>query len=716
MFRIIDRIKLRKIDIILLAGVLFIFLFIYKEWFSFNILKGGEWLFFYTESIIGKSFTGTWISDSSLGYFNNVIIYRFPVEILISLFGFLGFDSRISDFFIFRLPIIVGFPLAAYIAGKYFLKFNQAGTITLVFALSFNSYFLFINAAGHLHINVAAVAAIIAFLLYAIAWDKNKRNLLTASFFFLFLSGLYDFRPTYMAILMMFLYKTYISILDIKFKKRGLIFKSISIFKSYLSIFAVLFFILLSFSFWLIPAILSKSINNNVAVNSGLFGSQFFDIIQSITLHHPYWNGSEPISFIKNNPPYFFWFLPIFSFFGVYLHRKNRKIVFFAFIALLGIFLTKHSDIPFSNIYKWLYDHVLGFNAFRESSKFFFLIAIGYSISISSLSNWLWMKSTEKKVYLIVKYIFTLLVVCLFVYNTKPMITGEIKTMFLPRVIPNDYLILREHILREVDFSRILWIPTISNWSVFTNNHPKVSAVGDLDYYYNFSQDSLKKQLIAIFELNSTNYLLDNSSIKYIVVPIKDLGDDNPFYYYGNNRQFYIDRLDKTAYLKKINIGTDELTVYENKNFRPRIYSTIEKETILKNVPFSKLNYQFVNPAEYKVILPNISEPVYLNFSDTYHPDWKLRVGEFNWFQSLIQKDYYYPDKYHLESDIGLNHWKIDPKWFKDKGYQVGEIVPITLYFAPQAWMNLGLIISGSTFIIILGFLVYFTIKKYEKK
>jgi hypothetical protein len=261
-----------------------------------------------------------------------------------------------------------------------------------------------------------------------------------------------------------------------------------------------------------------------------------------------------------------------------------------------------------------------------------------------------------------------------------------------------------------------LWIPTISNWSVFTNNHPKVSAVGDLDYYYNFSQDSLKKQLIAIFELNSTNYLLDNSSIKYIVVPIKDLGDDNPFYYYGNNRQFYIDRLDKTAYLKKINIGTDELTVYENKNFRPRIYSTIEKETILKNVPFSKLNYQFVNPAEYKVILPNISEPVYLNFSDTYHPDWKLRVGEFNWFQSLIQKDYYYPDKYHLESDIGLNHWKIDPKWFKDKGYQVGEIVPITLYFAPQAWMNLGLIISGSTFIIILGFLVYFTIKKYEKK
>jgi len=36
-----------------------------------------------------------------------------------------------------------------------------------------------------------------------------------------------------------------------------------------------------------------------------------------------------------------------------------------------------------------LYDNLPGFNAFREASKFYVLIALGYAVGIASLVEWL---------------------------------------------------------------------------------------------------------------------------------------------------------------------------------------------------------------------------------------------------------------------------------------------------------------------------------------
>ncbi|MDD4409346.1 MAG: hypothetical protein PHW52_01695 [Candidatus Pacebacteria bacterium] len=95
------------------------------------------------------------------------------------------------------------------------------------------------------------------------------------------------------------------------------------------------------------------------------------------------------------------------------------------------------------------------------------------------------------------------------------------------------------------------------------------------DWKYGNDNDPIEKQVIGF--LNSKYFYLSISSVKYVVVPINDINnDDNFFIYYGgdrneNIRDWYISELDKVSWLKKIDIGTKELVVYENEEYKPYI-------------------------------------------------------------------------------------------------------------------------------------------------
>jgi|GEM_PF-7061107 len=70
-------------------------------------------------------------------------------------------------------------------------------------------------------------------------------------------------------------------------------------------------------------------------------------------------------------------------------NRRRRYILFFAVLSVIGILLSKQVSDPFGNLYYWLYDNFPGFNAFREASKFYILIALGYAVGMASLVEWL---------------------------------------------------------------------------------------------------------------------------------------------------------------------------------------------------------------------------------------------------------------------------------------------------------------------------------------
>ncbi|MDP2946956.1 MAG: hypothetical protein Q8N88_02480, partial [Nanoarchaeota archaeon] len=73
----------------------------------------------------------------------------------------------------------------------------------------------------------------------------------------------------------------------------------------------------------------------------------------------------------------------------------------------------------------------------------------------------------------------------------------------------------------------------------------------------------------------------------------------NAIYEHYGEKESFINELDKLPYLKKIDIGTKELVVYENKNYRPHIYSD------------SGFNYYQSNESEFGDFSQNQS--LYLN-------------------------------------------------------------------------------------------------------
>lgn len=63
--------------------------------------------------------------------------------------------------------------------------------------------------------------------------------------------------------------------------------------------------------------------------------------------------------------------IPFFAFASLLFVKQRREKIFFSFIALLGIFLTKGSNPPFGFFYQFLFDKLPFFSAFREPfSKF----------------------------------------------------------------------------------------------------------------------------------------------------------------------------------------------------------------------------------------------------------------------------------------------------------------------------------------------------------
>ena len=149
--------------------------------------------------------------------------------------------------------------------------------------------------------------------------------------------------------------------------------------------------------FWILPFATAGAMSENAGVGRDLFGNDYFELQEALFLSHPFWTGYG-VQWMSNQPtPWWLTILGILAFAGFWVGRKNPYVVFFALIALIGIFLGKQVDPPFGNSYYWLYENLPGFNAFREASKFYVLIALGYSVGLASLINWLLPKERNEK-------------------------------------------------------------------------------------------------------------------------------------------------------------------------------------------------------------------------------------------------------------------------------------------------------------------------------
>lgn len=678
----------------------------HTAWFDFgNILTHGDWKFRFDEHV--RELFTAWQSWGGFLDFGsaNVLLSGYPFRgVLWPAIVSLGLSYDTAVKLTLLIPIsLLGFVTPFLLARKL----TNDSLIAFVVALFYGSttYFLIVQTA-HLPIALIYAACPLYILLFRRVLDANH----TRDWIWLVLTfsvGVsYDVRMMFIVALIMFVYFIAHIIFDRDVKRFT---KNI----------VISFFLgLLLNSYWIDPYLMTSiSADISQVAGRGVFGNDLFSMFHAFTVMKWNWTGASPdFSFTLLRVPAYLFVFPFLAM-GVLLLKKKqeegRDMTFFLILAILGLLLTKQSEEPFTYLYDWVYSHIPGFNLFREASKFYVMTALSY-VGLIGFSL-LFLKQSTKPFS---RYIFFGSMVALTmvsVINLRPLVTRDMDTLHVSREIPNDYLLLRDYLSGKSDYFRTLWIPTDSRWTYYTNNHPAVDA----DSLVYSVKDVMQKTVTSqnLFRFPFIDAVLDRSAIRYVIVPIQDTHNDDDFFesYYGN-RGKYIDALNDTPFLEKIDMETDELVVYENAGYRPHIYVTSAEETISESLPYTTVEYESISPSEYKVSLRDVSSPVWLTFSEAYHPEWNIRVGEFSWFRSIFESNYFIPKESHRSTDVRLNAFHIDPDilceayscYRRADGTYDMELV---LFFRPQSYFLLGLLMSVVT---LVGCVIYLLLSRFR--
>lgn len=682
-----------------LEFLLIISIIVYKEWFSFSVFAYADWVFRSNAAIKDLIFPSFWKGG--------ITLWEYPFRFLYGSFGQLGFDGNIAEKFLIFWPIAILGTIAGFLLTRKITNSNIAGFVgALIF--TYNTYFLSILTQGHVFLPLGFIWGTFAFLSFIYLLETKKRLFIPITALLLFASGSVDFRTFYIVsgvILLYFLYNQFFLEKNWRsFKENLFLFISVSILLLALNI------------YWIIPNIITGTLASNEFLNRPLIEGNFYNIQNVNTLFYPFWTGIETTWFVAQPILIHFWLLPIVVFLGLIVGRRNKQIFFFGLLALVGIFLAKQNSAPFGQIYTFFYDHIPGFSAFREAGKFYFLIVLSYSVLIGYFALWLFNYLKNHK---FAKYIIIFLIVLLPLWNTVPFLTGSIGTVFVPKTIPGDIKKIDKFLAEQEEHSRVFWMNIDHRWVISSDKNSVIPGnIGTLKDWKR-ATDTFDKSI----DLDSTNVegeklktffgsqmgkrLLAQASYGYLILNLKN-SELTPANISSKSWESLGNYLMTIDYLEKVEIGTKETLIFENKNVRPHIYITDEKESIQQNVTFKKVEFESLNSSHYEAKVSS-SDPFYVNFTENYHPDWKLYTGDFKWWNVLVNKQETVGEDNHFRNAAGFNSFYVDP----EKACE-GSHCNLTLFFRPQAYLYLGLLVSSLALVVAVISIFYFYKKEYK--
>jgi len=210
------------------------------------------------------------------------------------------------------------------------------------------------------------------------------------------------------------------------------------------------------------------------------------------------------------------------------LKAKNSQLVtrnyitFFSLLALLGAFFAKGANEPFGGIYVWCFQHIPGFMMFRDPTKFYLYIALGYSILIPftlfQVSHWIYdkrfmMKDTMRKTQLFIVYCLVSIFVVFWCFTIRAVFLGHVSGNFKPLEIPDEFITLKTLLVQDTEPSRTLWIPTRDTFAYYSTIHPLLSG-STL-----FANASISAVTAYIYE-PAFKKTIDKAGVRYIIVPL----------------------------------------------------------------------------------------------------------------------------------------------------------------------------------------------------
>lgn len=421
------------------------------NWF----FASGDAPFFFDEQLSSMSLMiNTWNGTQGLG---KSIIPRLWIDLPFHFFTVLLSRMGLSWFIIDKLwwGLILILLFFSMYKLSYFIFRKKILAISSSFFYILNTYVIMGFDGGQLGLLLGI--SFVPFVLLYVYKFFIKPDIFKAVLLSLVISIniVFDLRIAYIAIL-----------LCIGLFALLLLIKKISFHWSYVVIIPIIF---LLHSYWIIPTIYYPFVLNNYSVVNNSFENlkffSFADFTHTISLLHPNWpeNLFGKTSFFRTE----YLALPLFTF-SILLKKRNRTLIYMLLlIILMGAFLAKGVNEPFGIVYLWLFENIPGFSMFRDPTKWYVFILLGYSL----LTPYVFKELFNKYSYIGILLLFIVVLI--------PLLSTRMKGNITPPRIDNEMYQLNNLITEKP--GKTLWLPTTDIFAYKSNNNVNLIATDILN-------------------------------------------------------------------------------------------------------------------------------------------------------------------------------------------------------------------------------------------
>lgn len=659
---------------------------LYRGWFvSFLPLASGDWGIKFPGALEQYSFyPQAWDAHFGNGLGGNAV---FLLGLDTYYFGVVTFLFRYLNLpwvYIERLLWVVPFMLLTSVGSILLFRYlfvSSLHSLLSMFIYGFNTYIIMITSGGQMGVVLGYAAAPLVLYGFISALQEKSIKIrfvrIVAAGLFVSLQFAFDLRLTYITLAVVVAWV----IMEAASRKNGKVF-----------VYAALPVMIagLLHAFWLLPFVLIRQ--NPLAslgeefTNVGMVRFlSFAPFEHTLSLLQPNWpeNIFGKIHFFQPE----FLFIPIVAFssllfiYQTHLSIMQKKaIMFFSLLGLVGAYLSKGTNLPLGDFYIWLFNIIPGFVMFRDSTKFYLLIALSYSVlipfSLLQIGSWIGQKTGGKHKQASIVAVTVTFVLMWFLIHREG-IAGQIGGTFSPRSVPQEYVRLQEFFVANDGFSRLLWVPRRHRYGYVADTLPGLTLetlrVASAAAFPSWLAEDKNKKRLARF------------SVSHIIVPTDPMGElfVAGERYDGAARQALIAALDKDASLERLDIL--DIAVYK----MPFTYG----HAFFVENPLASIDMRRINATHYQITLPPALHERELIFAETFDPHWVLTFGD--------------NEITPTRTDDGLQLYQIPS----------GSVeIVADIRYGPQRFVDYGLMVSGGVSAVILVYLAYATIILWKKR
>lgn len=666
---------------------------VYGHWFINKEIIGGDWPYFPIDLLRGLSFfVPSWMPYQINGFGGPSVLYALDSY-------FYALTSLFVRVFSIPWPVVYkgayfGFFLVlAYTSSRFFLSklvpVAQSWQRDIAsFLYTTNTFILMIVGGGQMGIALAYATAPLVLgaaihMVHAVTENKISaciRQIIIVGLLYALLT-LFDARVTFLV-----LYAHALYIVVHFFQSPKLVISSVVV-----SIGIVGSIVFLLHAGWILPMIVFRFtpydylISKSTGIGSLLFYS-FASFSNGLSLLHPNWpeNVFGKVYFMRPE----FIFIPIVAFMsllgvtGQKDRLKRQNILYCGLLVIIGAFLAKGAQGPLGELNLWIYTNVPGFSMFRDPTKFYLYVALGYLVLLPIGLEWLALRLARKIPRIQSTMILCIILTVFIAYwgvIIREALTQQLGGTFRTGSVPNEYRELDKHLSADNSFYRTLWYPRQQRFAYYTNLHPAVEA-------NHFFQATNSAQLAGSISRPDAQEKIKSAAIKFIIVPYDSEGEifTNDRKYDEDKWQEAVKTLDRVPwFINKQLMG--RLVVYEVPNPYGRF-------RLVQNGIFNDQNIAYLSQGTTRYSLV-ISGPGELIFSESFNPSWMAKINGAT-ISSIRTRD-------------GYNSFVLP---------ETGTHA-IDIYFDQENAYTYGRWVSLATFIILIGVWVFVgrgSRKKYE--